>query len=145
MNLIAMGVFAGIGLVVIGLLVVAACVLVFDLFSGHLGGARHTMERARRLLVVATDEETSAGADRWVKQQRKEHPQLQCFVLVEPEGQGLFMAVEEVIERERPDALVMVRHAGETHLSESGTYGRLKEQLEIPIDTVSPSGDGGAT
>jgi hypothetical protein len=139
-----MSVWLGIGLVVIGLVVVAACVLAFDLFSGHLGGARHTMERARRLLVVATDEETSVGADRWVERQRREHPQLQCFVLVEPEGQGLFMAVQDVIERERPDALVMIRHPGEKHLPETGTYGRLKEQLDIPIDTVEASGDGAA-
>jgi hypothetical protein len=137
-----MSVWLGIGLVVIGLIAVGLCVLAFDMFSGHLGGARHTIARARRLLVVATDEETRRGADRWVSEQRAEHPELQCFVLVEPEGQGLFMAVQDVIERERPDALVMMRHTGERHLSESGTYGRLKEQLDIPIDTVAASGNG---
>jgi TusA-related sulfurtransferase len=138
-SVIAMSVFGGIGLVVVGLVLVAACVLAFDLFSGHLGGARHTMERARRLLVIATDEETSRGADRWIEQQRKEHPRLQCFVLVEPEGQGLFAAVEEVIERERPDALVMVEHGKKDH---SVTLERLREQLEIPIDTIPAAGNG---
>lgn len=136
-----MSVWLGIGLIVIGLLVVAACVLTFDLFSGHLGGARHTMERARRLLVVATDDETGASADRWVEEQRRQHPQLQCFVLVEPEGQALFEAVEDVIERERPDALVMVQHGTRDH---SITLDRLREQLDLPIDTIRTAGNGSA-
>jgi hypothetical protein len=124
-----------IGLVVIGLVGVAITVLLFDLARGDVGG-RHTMARARRLLVVATDEETGRGADRWVGEQRAERPELQCFVLVEPDGQQLFMSVQDAIERESPDAIVMVRHDGGRHQALEGTYARLKEQFSIPIDTV---------
>jgi hypothetical protein len=132
-----------IGLVVIGLVTVAVVILAFDLARGDVGGGRHTMARARRLLVIATDEQTASAADRWVREQRGERPELQCFVLVEPDGQGLFLAVQDVIEREHPDALVMVRHEQEGHAL-TGTYGRLREQFTLPIDTIEvPAGGRG--
>jgi hypothetical protein len=129
-----------IGLVVIGLVAVAITILAFDVARGDVGGGRHTLARARRLLVVATDDATERAADRWVSEQRSEHPGLQCFVLAMPDDQELFMAIQDVIEREHPDALVMVRHEEQQGLT--GTYGRLKEQLSMPIDTIDvPAGD----
>jgi hypothetical protein len=125
-----------VGLVVIGLIAVAAAVLMFDVARGDVGGGgRRTMARAHRLLVLATDERTGDEADRWVAEQRRERPELQCFVLVEPDGQGLFSDVADVIDREHPDAIVVVRHASERH-DETGTYARLREQLSLPIDTI---------
>jgi hypothetical protein len=124
-----------IALIVIGLVAVAVAVLAFDIARGDVAGGRHTMARARRLLVVATDDETGKGADHWVAEQRSERPELQCFVLVERDGQELFMAVQDAIEREHPDVIVMIRHEQERH-SETGTYARLKEQLSLPIDTI---------
>jgi hypothetical protein len=57
-----------IGLIVLGLAAVALAILVSDVARGDVGGGRHTMERARRLLVVATDAETRGGADRWIRE-----------------------------------------------------------------------------
>lgn len=132
-----------IGLVVIGLLGVAVAVLISDVFRGDVAG-RHTMARARRLLVVATDDETARHAGSWVEAQRRERPELQCFVLVEAEGQGLFEAIEDVVERERPDAMVMVRQAGDGSSSESGTYTRVREQGLLPVDTIYADAQGGS-
>jgi nucleotide-binding universal stress UspA family protein len=129
-------VWVGIALVVGGLVAVALVILAADVARGDVGGGRHTMQRARRILVVATDEETTAEADRWIEQQRGEHPQLQCFVLTQPEGQALFMAIEDVIDRERPDAVVMARHSGEHTSTLSGTYARLRDELRVPVDAI---------
>jgi hypothetical protein len=74
-----------------------------------------------------------------VREQQEERPDLQCFVLVEPEGQRLFEAVNDFVMRERPDAIVMVRHAADRH-TESTTYARLKEQGFGPIDTLYADG-----
>jgi hypothetical protein len=127
--------WAVIGLVVAGLILTALFVLLSDIARGDVGGGRHTMARARRLLVVATDDRTGAEADRWVEAQRRERPELQCFVLVERDSEGLFQDVQGVIEREHPDAIVMVRNEADRH-NETGTYARLREQLSIPIDAV---------
>ena len=130
-----------IGLVIIGLAGVAAVVLVFDILRGDVGGGRHTLARARRLLVVATDEETLRGAEEWIEQQRAERPDLQFFVLAEhTEGQDLFMAIEHSIDHDRPDAIVMARHAGESHWAHEGTFGRLKEEQRVPVDAIFVSG-----
>jgi hypothetical protein len=139
-----MSVWLGIALVVIGLIAVAVVVLAADVARGDVGGGRHTLERARRILVVATDEQTTTGADRWVREQRREHPELQCFVLAEPDGQGLFMAIEDVIDRERPDAVVMARHASERPSVLEGTYARLKDELRIPVDAIYVGEEAGA-
>lgn len=125
-----------IALVVGGLVAVAVIVLAADIARGDIGAGRHTMARAQRLLVVATDHETASRADSWVVDQRSERPDLQCFVLVESDGQELFMAVQDVIAREHPDAIVMVRHEEERHAVIGGTYDRLKEQLSMPMDTI---------
>lgn len=132
--------WVAIGLVVIGLAGVALAVLIADLYRGDIGGGRHTMARARRLLVVATDKATVDHAESWVTEQRRERPELQCFVLVDPDGQGLFEAVQDVIDRERPDAMVMVRHEQDRHATQTGTYGRLKAQGLLPIDTIYVDG-----
>ena len=125
-----------IGLLVIGLAGVAAVVLVFDILRGDVGGGRHTLARARRMLVVATDPGTEAGAEEWIAEQRAQRPDLQFFLLTAPESQELFVAVEEVLDRERPDAIVMARHAGESHWAHEGTFGRLKEELRVPVDAI---------
>ena len=127
--------FLAIGLVVIGLAGVAAVVLMFDVLRGDVGGGRHTLARARRVLVVATDERTEAGAEAWIDAQRAERPDLQIFTLTAPEGQELFMAIEEAIAGDRPDAIVMARHARERH-AEEGTYARLKQEGRVPVDSI---------
>jgi hypothetical protein len=124
-----------IGLVVIGLVGVAVTILAFDVGRGDVGG-RHTMARVRRLLVVATDPPTSARAEQWVAEQRGERPDLQCFVLVEPEGERLYQGIHDVLDRERPDAIVMVRPEAERHGPHTGTYARLREEGVGPIDTI---------
>lgn len=131
-----MSVFWVIGLVLLGLVVVAVVVLLYDVARGDVGGGRHTMERARRVLVVATDERTRAGADRWIDEQHREHPTLQFFVLEGEDGQDLFMDVQSAVERERPDAVVMARHEEDSHGVLEGTFGRLKEDLHVPVDAI---------
>lgn len=125
-----------IGLVVGGLVMVALVILTVDVVRGDVGGGRHTMERARRLLVVATDERTAAGADRWITEQHKERPDMQFFVLTGPDDQHLYMQVQGAVELDRPDAIVVARHAEESHSVLAGLYGRLKEDAELPVDAI---------
>lgn len=129
-----------IGSVVVGLVAVALAILATDVARGDVGGGRHTMERARRILVVATDGETRGGAERWVDEQRREHPDRQFFVLADTGGQELYLAVQDVIDRERPDAIVVTRHAGDNRSSLEGIYGRLKEDLRLPVDAIYVGG-----
>jgi hypothetical protein len=124
-----------IGLVVIGLLGVALVVLIFDVARGDIGG-RHTLARARRILIVATDGSTADRAEEWVAKERIERPGLQCFVLVEPEGEGLYRGIHDVIDRERPDSIVMVRRASERHEEHTGTLARLHDEGVGPIDSI---------
>lgn len=127
--------FVAIGLVVAGLIGVAIIILIFDVSRGDIGG-RHTLARARRLLVVATDDETAARAEEWVAAERLERPDLQCFVLVEPEGEGLYQEIHIVLDRESPDSIVMIRHAAERHDHHTGTYARLHDEGVGPIDCI---------
>jgi len=46
------------------------------------------------------------------------------------------MDVESAVERERPDAVVVARHEEESHTTLAGTYGRLKEDLHLPVDAI---------
>lgn len=131
-----------IGLVAVGLVAVALIILAMDVARGDVGGGRHTLARARRLLVVATDDVTLRGADRWIDEQRRQRPELQCFVLCDPEGQDLFMDIQHAIARESPDAIVMVRHQEEHHAEHAGTFGRLKDELTVPVDAVFVSKEG---
>lgn len=128
--------FLAIGLVAGGLIAVALVILAFDVARGDVGGGHHTMERARRLLVVSTDERTARGADRWIEEQRRARQQLQCFVLAGADDQESYMAVQEAIERNRPDAVIVARHPQESRTALAGMYGRLKEDLHIPVDAI---------
>lgn len=127
--------FVAIGLIAAGLAGVAIVMLIFDLSRGDIGG-RHTLARARRLLVTATDEATAAKAEEWIAQERIERPDLQCFLIVEPEGEELYQRINYSLEREAPDSIVMVRHADERHEHHTGTYARLHDQGVGPIDCI---------
>jgi TusA-related sulfurtransferase len=129
-------VFWAIGLIVIGLVGVALVILAFDVARGDVGGGHHTMARARRLLVVLTDPAAMPGVDRWIEDRHREQPRLQCFVLAGSNDQASYMAIQEAIEQHRPDAVVVAREDGETRSSLSGMYGRLKEDLHIPVDAI---------
>ena len=131
-----MSVWLGIGLIVIGLAVVAVAILITDIARGDVGGGRHTMARARRLLVIATDPRTTRGAQDWIAEQRAEHPDRQYFLLDDTEGEDLFLAVSHAIERERPDAVVVARRDDESHSMLSGLYGALKEDATVPVDAI---------
>jgi hypothetical protein len=125
-----------IGLVVLGLVAVALIVVAFDIARGDVGGGRHTMERARRLLVVATDDVTLAGAERWVAEQRRAHPELQCFVFGDTGAADLYLAIEDVVQREHPDAIVVARHTEDSHTQPEGLYDRLKRDQSVPVDAI---------
>ena len=125
-----------IGLIVLGLAAVALAILVSDVARGDVGGGRHTMERARRLLVVATDAETRGGAEHWIRHQRVDHPDHQFFVLSDTEGQELYLAVQEAIDRDNPDAIIVTLHDDDSHTTHTGLYGRLKEDLRLPVDAI---------
>mgnify|MGYP001161694353 FL=1 len=139
-----MSVWLAIGLIVAGLVVVAIAILITDIARGDVGGGRHTMERARRFLVVATDPQTTRGAERWIAEQRVENPDRQFFLLDDTEGEDLFLAVNAAIERERPDAVVVARHDEESHSMLSGLYGALKEDATVPVDAIYVSAEAPA-
>ncbi len=124
-----------IGLVTIGLMAVAGVVLLFDLSRGDIGGGRHTLARARRILVVATDAETEAYAESWISDQRAERSDLQCFLLVEADGEPLFERIHETIDGAHTDAIVFTRHHAERD-SHSDTLARLREEGTGPIDLI---------
>jgi hypothetical protein len=130
-----------IGLVVLGLVAVALIVFAFDVARGDVGGGRHTMERARRLLVVATDDVTLAGAERWVAEQRRERPQLQCFVFGDPGAANLYLAIEDVVQREHPDAIIVARHPEGSHAHPEELYDRLKRDQSVPVDAIYITGE----
>lgn len=134
--------WVALGLLVGGLIFVALIVLGFDVLRGDVGGGRHTMARARRLLVVATDEPTEAGAERWISEQHAERPDLQFFVVSESDGAELWAAIQEAIAYEHPDAIVFARHDEHPHAVLDGVYGRLKEEHELPVDAIYVGGRG---
>lgn len=138
-----MSVWLAIGLIVVGLVVVAIAILITDIARGDVGG-RHTMARARRLLVVATDPQTTGGAERWIAEQRTEFPDRQFFLLADAEGEDLFLAVDAAIERERPDAVVVARLEDESPTLLSGLYGALKEDAKVPVDAIYVSAEATA-
>ena len=131
--------WAALGLLVAGLIVIALIVLAGDVLRGDVGG-RHTMARARRLLVVATDTPTEAGAERWIAEQHAERPDLQFFVVRESDGAELWAAIQEAISYEHPDAIVFARHDEEPHAVLDGVYGRLKEEHTLPVDAIYVGG-----
>jgi hypothetical protein len=124
------------GLIVIGLGIVAVAVLISDIARGDVGGGRHTMARARRLLVIATDPGTRAGAERWIAEQRAEDPERQFFMLDDVGDEELMRAIEHAIDHDRPDAVIVARHEGESHMTLSGIYGALKEESRVPVDAI---------
>ena len=126
-------------MVVAGLIGVAVVMLIFDYARGDIGG-RHTLARSRRILVVATDGATADRAEEWVAEERIERPDLQCFVLVEPEGEGLYQGIHDVLDREAPDTIVYVRHAEEKDHGHSGTIARLRDEGVGPIDSIYVAG-----
>ena len=125
-----------IGLVVACLIVIAVAVLWSDVTAGAVGGGRQTLARARKILVVATDAETEAEGRSWAERQRPEHPDLECLVVrVTPDD--VYSRVHAMVDAERPDAVVMVRHREEQHgHSLEGAYGALKEDLGTPLDSI---------
>jgi hypothetical protein len=127
--------FVAIGLVIAGLVGVLIIILIFDFSRGDIGG-RHTLARARRILVVATDDATAARAEAWIEAERSERPDLQCFLLVEGDGEELYQRVHHALESEAPDTIVMVRHAAERHDAHTGTYARLHDEGVGPIDCI---------
>jgi hypothetical protein len=127
--------WVAIALIIAGLIGVAVVMLIFDVLRGDIGG-RHTLSRARRILVVATDGPTADRAEEWVAAERIERPDLQCFVIVEPEGEGLYQSIHDALDREGADSIVFVRKASERHEEHTGTLARLHDEGVGPIDTI---------
>jgi hypothetical protein len=88
------------------------------------------------LIVISTDPPTEARAERWIDEQRRGRPELECLHVKEPEGEEFFSTVHEAVERHRPDAVIMVRHGDERRGLLEGTYGALKDDLAIPVDAI---------
>lgn len=131
-----MSVWLAFGLIVFGLAVVAVAILITDVARGDVGGGRHTMARARRLLVVALDPGTREGAEAWIAEQREEDPARRFFLLDDTEGEDLLLAVEHAIDHDRPDAIVVARLEGENPHLATGVYGALKEERRVPVDAI---------
>ena len=139
-----MSVWLAFGLIVAGLVVVAIAILITDIARGDVGGGRHTMERAQRLLIVATDPQTTRGAERWIAEQRSEHPDRQFFRLDAPGGGDLSPAVTSGTGRDRRVAVGGARRDDESHTLLSGLYGALKEDATVPVDAIYVGAEGTA-
>jgi hypothetical protein len=57
-------------------------------------------------------------------------------VLADTEGQELYLAVQEAIDRDNPDAIIVTRHDDDSHTTLNGVYGALKEDLLLPFDAI---------
>jgi hypothetical protein len=127
--------WVAIALIIAGLIGVAVVMLIFDVTRGDIGG-RHTLARARRIIVVATDGTTADRAEEWVARERVERPDLQCFVIVEPEGEHLYQTIHKTYETESVDSIVFVQHESERHEAHTGTVARLHDEGVGPIDSI---------
>lgn len=131
-----MSVWLGLGMIIGVLVIVAVALLISDIARGDVGGGRHTMERAERLLVVADDPGLLAGADPWIAEQREKYPDKRILVLEEVTAEDVPSAVHYAIEREKPDAIVVARSFRDDPASLGGLYGELKESAGVPVDAI---------
>ena len=92
----------------------------------------HVADAAER--EAEADRLVSLGASRVDWDRYPDDPDF--IVLADTEGQELYMAVQEAVERERPDAILVTRHDEDSHSTLSGIYGRLKEDLPVPVDAI---------
>ena len=127
--------WVAIALIIAGLIGVAVVMLIFDVLRGDIGG-RHTLARSRRIIVAATDGPTADRAEEWVAAERIERPDLQCFVVVEPEGEGLYKSIHDVLDREGADSIVFARYPSDRHEEHTGTIARLHDEGVGPIDSI---------
>jgi hypothetical protein len=131
-----MSVWLAFGMIIGVLAIVAIAILITDVARGDVGGGRHTMARAERLLIVADEPGLLAGAETWISEQRTENPQRQIFVLEDPEGESLPEAVDRALERYKPDGIVVARSYRDDPGSLGGIYGALKEDSVVPVDAI---------
>jgi hypothetical protein len=140
-----------IGLIVGAVIVLGAIALILlssDVVKGNIGG-RHTLERARKLLVVSADEPTRARGDDWSAHHAEKHPDVEIVPLDVSGADGDFaayLAVQEAINAQKPDGLIWVLHTGESRHAEEGPYAMAKRELNIPMDAIFASeGEAQAT
>ena len=126
------------------LVVIALCVLFADTLRGAIGG-RQTLERARLLMVVSTDDQTERAARDWIERFTIDHPGSRCLPLRVDAGDDgeIYMAVQQKIAVSSPDALVWALPEGRKH-SEEGPYAMAKRELSIPMDAIYVAGDSAA-
>lgn len=123
------------------LVVVAAMTLSADYMRGAFGG-NMTLARAKKVLVVSTDDDTRERAAAWMGRHRAEYPHATSVALHitnQPDART-FELFEEALKRERPDAVVWALH-DEQHGSHEGPYAMAKEQLNVPMDAIYTSGE----
>lgn len=130
-----MSVWLAFGMIIGALVIVAVAILISNIARGDVGGGRHTMARAQRLLVVAESPALIAGAEPWIKEQRAENPEKQFLVLEDVED-DVSAAVHYAIDREKPDAIVVARSYRDDPHSLGGLYGELKEDAPVPVDAI---------
>lgn len=131
-----MSVWLAFGMIIGVLVIVAVAVLISDIARGDVGGGRHTMARAQRLLVVAESPALIAGAEPWITEQRAENPEKQFLVLEDVPEDDVSAAVHYAIDREKPDAIVVARSYRDDPHSLGGLYGALKEDAPVPVDAI---------
>jgi hypothetical protein len=131
-----MSVWLAFGMIIGALVIVAVAILISDIARGDVGGGRHTMARAQRLLVVAETRALIAGAEPWIAEQRTEYPDKQILVLEDVPDDDVSAAVHYAIDREKPDAIVVARNFRDDPHSLGGLYGELKEDSQVPVDAI---------
>lgn len=123
---------------VILLAIVAVVLLSTDVLKGDIGG-RHTLERARKLLVVSTDDATKARGADWAAHHAETHADVKIVPLDASQVQGdfnVYLHVQEAINAEQPDAVVWVLHGDEGRHPEEGPYAMAKRELGVPMDAI---------
>lgn len=130
--------FTILGSVVLLLVIVAGAFLIVDINRGAIGG-RQTRERARRFLVVSTDDSTDAAGHRWFEDRRRDHPDAEAtFMRLDPaDYTGSSLAAQEAVDREAPDVVLVVEHGSGHPNPHEGLFGRLRDGLSVPVDAIS--------
>lgn len=126
--------------VILVLVIIAASFLGADYMRGALGGYM-TLERANSLLVVSTDDETKARAEKWIAKNNVDHPDCETVPLhLTGDDAKVFESFEKELKERQPDAVVWALH-DELHHSHEGPYAMAKSQLTVPMDAIYTSGE----
>lgn len=128
-----------IAVVFVLLLIIAGSFLTADVMRGAVDG-HGTLERARVLLIVSTDDPTQAEARRWIENHNASHPDARCVPVHSTAGEefDVYQDFQKALAEHSPDVVVWALHSDEHHSHETA-FAMAKRELTVPIDAIYAS------